>query len=133
MTMLARRGLGFLWLLLTLLIAGSVGLVAYQAGVGVALTNAGTAMPPYGYGFGWGFGFAAFHLFGFLLFLLLVAALFRLAFRFGGRGGWHRGSGWYGPGGKGGYPPHIQTAFDELHRRAHVEAPGSAPDQPPKA
>lgn len=129
--MFARRGFGILWLLLTLLIASVVGVAAYQAGVGAALSHPGVAPPyDYGYGWAWGFGFGAFHLLGFLFFLLLVIFLFRLAFRPWLGGGRHRG-GWYGPGGRGGYPPHVQSAFEDLHRRAHGETP-EPPEQGPQ-
>jgi hypothetical protein len=137
MEMFGRRGLGIIWLLLTVLIAGAVGVAAYQAGVGTAVSHVATAAPPgtvvvpaYGDGYGWGWGpaFGAFHLFGFFFFVLLLLVLVRLAFRPWGRGH-YRGGGWAGPGGKGGYPPQVQEVFEDLHRKAHGEQPAPPSDQ----
>jgi hypothetical protein len=135
MEMFGRRGLGILWLLLTVIIAGAVGLAAYQAGVGTAVSHVAATAPPgtvvvpaYDDGFRWAWGaaFGVFHLIFFFFFVLLLFSLFRLAFRPWGRGR-YRG-GWTGPGGQGGYPRHIQQAFEDLHRKAHGDHP-APPDQ----
>jgi hypothetical protein len=129
--MFGRRGFGILWLLLTAVIASVVGVAAYQAGVGAALSHPGVAPPyDYGYGWAWGFGYGAFHLLGFLFFLLLLLFLFRLAFRPWLGGGRLRGR-WYGGGGGGRYPRHVQSTFEDLHRRAHGDAPAPS-EQPPQ-
>jgi hypothetical protein len=140
MEMFGRRGLGILWLLLTVLIASAVGVAAYQAGVGTAVSHVAATAPPGtvvvpaydgGYGWGWGPAFGAFHLIGFFFFVLLLLFLVRFAFRPWGRG-YYRGRGWTGPGGpqgQGGYPPQIQQAFEDLHRKAHGEQPAPPPEQ----
>lgn len=114
--MSGRALFGTLWFLVTVLVAAAVGFFAYQAGVAThlpAATGGGVYPGPYGYpGWGWGVGFGFFHLFGFLFFLLLLFVLFRVIF-FAGR--WGRGGrGWH---------EHRQEHFEEMHRRAHGEAP----------
>jgi hypothetical protein len=135
MEMFGRRGLGILWLLLTVLIASAVGVAAYQAGVGTAVSHAAANAPPgtvvvpaYDGGYGWGLGlaFGAFHLIGFFFFVLLLLVFLRLAFRPWGRG--HYRGGWAGRGGERGYPRHIQEAFEDLHRKAHGEQPAQQPE-----
>jgi len=115
-----RRGFGFLWLVLTLVIAAVVGVASYQAGVSTQLP-AGAALPPYYYEphfFGFG-------LFGLLFLLFILFLLFRiLSFGrwSGGRGGWGH-SGWK----QGGVPPAIEERMQEWHKRAHGDQPTPPP------
>ena len=120
-----RRGFGFLWLALTLVIVAVVGVVSYQAGVATQLP-AGAAVPSTYYEpHFWGFG-----LFGLLFFIFLLFLLFRVASfgRWGGRGWGHGNPGWkhgmYG----GGVPPAIEERMQEWHKRAHGE---QTPPPPP--
>lgn len=135
--MSTRRGRGILWGLATLLIAGAVGIAAYQWGLstsfaGTAPAAAAGASPYYGpwaYGMGSGFGFGLFHLVGFLFFVLLLVAFVRFAFgarHWGGYGHW---GGPHGP--RGAY---FQERFEEMHRHAHGEpaTPAAGPDPGPK-
>jgi hypothetical protein len=139
--MFGRRGLGIIWLLLTLVVVAGVGIFAYQAGLAVNLSHApaaagGAAVPAYAYygpwAWGWGFGFGAFHLIGILFFVLLLLFLLRFAFRPRGWGGWagYRQGPWQGQGGPS---QHFQERFEEMHRRAHGEArtppPAETPDR----
>lgn len=125
-----RRGLGFLWVVLTAVLVAAVGVISYQAGWSAGLAThlpegAAAAAPYYYYGpHFFGFGFLWF--FGFLLFLFLLFGLFRAA-SFGrmgkGYGGW--GYGGHRPGGYG-IPPAIEERMQEWHKRAHGE-PAPAP------
>ena len=106
-----RRGFAFVWLLITALIAGITGYIAYGAGWSAALAtklpDAGAVVyPPYYWGYGWGapFGFV-----GFLFFLLIGFLIFRFLF-FGMwfmRGG-HRGR---------------YDRFEEWHKSQHSSQP----------
>ena len=116
-----RRGISFLWVVLTGVIAAIVGVASYQAGVSTQLP-AGAALPPYYnephfYGFG---------LFGIVFLVFIFFLLFRiLSFGrwAGGRGGWGQ-SGWkHG----GGVPPAIEDRMQEWHKRAHGEQPATPP------
>jgi hypothetical protein len=112
------RGFGLLWLILTVLIAGVVGVVAYQAGVATHLPQVapGATAPYYVFWphfFGFGFG-----LIPLLLIVLLLFALFRRPWFYGPRGyGHHRDA-----------PPGVEERFREWHERAHG---GGAPAEPP--
>jgi hypothetical protein len=124
--MFVRRGFGIVGILVALAVAALVGVLAYQAGLAVNLSHApaGAYVGPWAWG--WGIGFGAFHLIGLLLFVLLLVALFRFAFR--PRGFW----GGYGPGPwQGGPPPFVQERFDEMHRRAHGAAPAAPEGEGP--
>ncbi|HEX2454911.1 MAG TPA: hypothetical protein VHI99_14505 [Vicinamibacterales bacterium] len=101
-----------LWLIL----AGFVGMWAYNLGVSHALVESSrlAALPPvqpgqpvpyvYVWPRPWGFGFG-FPLFVLLFWILMVRAFF---WRGPWRGGWHRYEG-------------VPPMFDEWHRRAHAE------------
>ncbi len=102
-----RRGFGLFWGIVTLLIAGAVGAVAYLAGLATANT-AGTYA-------GLGFGFAFFWLLPILFVLLIVFGVLR------GRRGWYGARGMYGRAFRG-MPP----TFDHWHQRAHAESSGQA-------
>jgi hypothetical protein len=142
-----RRGLGLLWVLVTLTVTGAVAWFAYQAGLSTAIVSSGHdpavvqgAYPGYYYGH-LGFGF-----FPFLLFILLLFVIFR-----GGRR-WHRpwwgygpgsgyGPGWgHGPGqGQPGgpegpdVPPAIEERLKSWHQKAHQpEAPAGTGEGPGK-
>jgi hypothetical protein len=120
-----RRGLSFLWVVLTGVIAAVVGVVSYQAGVATQLP-AGAAVPPYYYEpHFYGFG-----LFGILFFLFLLFLLFRVA-SFGrrgwGGGGWGHGGGWKQGGPGGGMPATIEERLQEWHKRAHGEPTATPP------
>ncbi|HWK08611.1 MAG TPA: hypothetical protein VNR64_01075 [Vicinamibacterales bacterium] len=99
--------------------AAAIAIGAYNAGVAHGIVASGQAFPappagtPYIYGWPhpWGFGFFPFFPILFLFFLFFV--LRGLLWRGPWRGGW--GCRY------GGVPP----AFDEWHRRAHAEQPGS--------
>ena len=110
---------GIVAVLVTLVIAGIVGVGAYDLGVQQGLASTGTAVAPaaYYHPFFWGgFGF-----FGFLfplLFIFLIFGLLRAAFggwgnRYGG--GWGR-YGYYGP----------RERLEEIHRELHGEKPKDA-------
>jgi hypothetical protein len=121
-----RRGFGFLWLLVTLVIVAVVGVVSYQAGLSTHLPAEAAVAPNYYYEphfFGFG-------LFGLLFFLFLLFLLFRVA-RFaawGGRG-WG-GGGWKHGGYGGGVPPAIEERMQEWHKRAHGEQAAPVPPPP---
>lgn len=106
-----RRGFGWIWLVVTALIAGTASYFAYGAGWAAAIATklpAGSA-PPYYYWYGphpWGGGFA---FFGFFWFLFLLLIVFWVVRGFGRMGRWNGG----GPRG------HLQDRFEELHRQAH--------------
>lgn len=104
-----RRGFGIVWALVTLLIAGVVGALAYQAGLSTQIASSGAAagaVYPWHY---WGFGFFPFFgLFPLFFFLLLLFFLFR------GPWWWHRGQ-----GGRG----HLEDRMKEWHEREHGRAP----------
>jgi hypothetical protein len=121
-----RRGFGFLWLVVTLVIVAVVGVVSYQAGLATHLPAEAAVAPNYYYEphfFGFG-------LFGVLFFLFLLFVLFRVA-RFaawGGRG-WG-GGGWKRGGYGGGVPPAIEERMQEWHKRAHGEPAAPVPPAP---
>lgn len=136
-----RRGFGILGLVLTLVIIGVVGAIAYNIGwsdgigqhLPAATDGAPAANPYYYYGYGphfFGFGW----IFGLFFFLFFLWLIFRVAFGFGrwGRGwGYYRGMG-MGPGkhGWGGdIPPAIDERMREWHTRVHSGQSGS--DNPP--
>ena len=132
-----RRGFGFIGLVVTAILLGIVGVIAYNVGwsdgVATHLPAGTAAAPPYYYGYGphWGFG-----IFGFFWFLFVVFILFGLLrFAFFGRRHW--GGGWGGGRGYGqghGMPSGIDERMQEWHKRAHGEqppAPGSTPPPPP--
>ena len=136
--------------LVGLLLALGVGV--YQAGVvaGAAGNGATAAAAPYWYGPGawfgpwFGFGFGLFHLFGFLLFILLIVALVRLVF-WGGRRhrgwgagygpgpggelGWHGPNGPRGPMGPGGdWEQRMREYHDRLHTSGASTSSGTGAD-----
>jgi hypothetical protein len=116
-----RRGRVLIGVLAAVLVAGMIGVAAYDAGVSHGLAQqiaaSGTGAYPYPYVWPrpWGFGFGFFFplLFGFLL--------LRLVF-WGGHRRWHGGRGYYGAG-----PYDVPPAFDEWHRRAHERGPADHP------
>ncbi|OLC01433.1 MAG: hypothetical protein AUI15_05660 [Actinobacteria bacterium 13_2_20CM_2_66_6] len=131
-----RRGFGLIWLVVTVIIVATVGVIAYQAGwsegfgqhLPAADGTTGVAPYPYYYGYGphfFGFGW----IFGLLFFLFILWLLFRVA-RFGmwggrgGYGGWKHHS-------SGGVPPAIDERMREWHQRAHGEQPSQSPGTPP--
>ena len=119
-----RRGFGFLWLVVTLVIVAVVGVVSYQAGLVTHLPADAAVAPNYYYEP----HFFSFGLLGLLFFLFLLFLLFRVA-RFaawGGRGWGQGGGGWKHGGYGGGVPPAIEERMQEWHKRAHGE-PATAP------
>ena len=115
------RPLGFVWAIVTLLLAAAVGVGAYQLGLHDGLSEQIRNLPantvpapgygyPYYYGPHFGFWFFPFFpIFGFLFLLLILFAAFRPR-RWRG----------HGPGGH----------LDEWHRRAHeAGAPADSPRQ----
>jgi hypothetical protein len=108
-----RRGFLLIWGLVTAAVAALVGVFSYQAGWAAGLATrlpqgaAGAAGAPYWY-YGPHFGFGFFGLIPLLLFILLLALVFRA--------GWRRGP--WGWGGGGGTPPY-EERLQEWHRRAH--------------
>jgi hypothetical protein len=133
-----RRGLGLIWLLVTVIVIATVGVIAYQAGWSEGFaqhvpegTTAVAPYPYYGYygphffGFGW--------IFGLLFFLFILFVISRIVMFGRWRGGWgyggHRG-GWM----SGGVPPAIDERMREWHQKAHGDqpaAPGSSSPPPP--
>jgi hypothetical protein len=96
----------------------ALGVGVYQAGVIAGAAGNGAAVAPYhwygpGAWFGPWFGFGLFHLFGFVLFALLIVALVRLVF-WGGRGRRAWGGG-YGPGRGGDWDQRMREYHDRLH------------------
>jgi hypothetical protein len=129
-----RRGFGLIGLLVTAILLGLVGVIAYNVGwsdgVGTHLPAGTEVTPPYYYGYGPHWGFGIFGFFGFLFLLFIVFGFLRFAF-FGRR---HMGSGGWGyKGGHGdGVPPAIEDRMQEWHKRAHGEqASASTPPPPP--
>ena len=131
-----RRGFGLIGLVVTAILLGIVGVIAYNVGWSDGAAThfpAGTAVAPpdyyYGYGPHWGFGIFGFFWFLFVLFILF--GLLRFAF-FGRR---HFGGGWgYKGGGYGhGVPPAIDERMQEWHKRAHGDqsSPSGTPPPPP--
>jgi hypothetical protein len=107
---------GIVAILVTLAIAGIVGVGAYELGVQQGLVTTGTAVAPavyYYHPFFFG-GFLGF-LFP-LFFLFLIFGLVRAAFG----GGWGRR---YGGWGGHGYYASPRERFEELHRELHGEKP----------
>jgi hypothetical protein len=120
-----RRGFGFLWLALTLVVVAVVGVVSYQAGLATHLPAEAAIAPNYYYEphfFGFG-------LFGLLFFLFLLFLLFRAA-RFAAWGGRGWGGGWKHGGYGGGVPPAIEERMQEWHKRAHGEPAAPVPPPP---
>jgi hypothetical protein len=124
-----RRGFVLVWTVVTAVIAGIAGLIAYQAGYAAGLATklpaGGAAVAPY-----WAYGFHPFFGFGFGLFpvlvLILVVVLLFSAF---GRRRW----GYFGyrgyPGGAGGpgSPSPFEQRMRDWHDRMHDEQPPSPP------
>ena len=118
------RGFGLLGFLVGLLLLGVVAAVAYNVGLSSGAASDGATAPvAYGHWFGFG-GF-----FGFLIFILILALLFRAIFRPWGWGhhGWRGG---YGPGWWGykgtesrDVPPPFEPMLESWHRRMHGETP----------
>jgi hypothetical protein len=129
-----RRGFGLIGLVVTAILLGIVGVIAYNVGWSDGAAThvaAGTVAPPYYYGYGPGPGFGIFGFFWFLFVLFILFGLLRFAF-FGRR---HWGGGWgYKGGGSGhGMPSGIDERMQEWHKRAHGEqppAPGATPPPP---
>lgn len=130
-----RRGFGILGLVLTLVLIGIVGVIAYNVGwsdgFGQHLPAAGSTAAPaagyypyYYYGYGphfFGFGW----IFGLLFFLFIIWIFFRVIFGFGR---WGRGWGY----GRGGWHQYRDERMREWHDRVHSGESGSqAPPPPP--
>ena len=119
-----RRGRVLVGVLLAVLLAGVIGVAAYNAGVShglaVQVPAAAGAYPYPHYWHPWGFFFPI--LFGFLLLRLVFWGGHRRWYGRGYHGGGYYGRGCYG-GGYGDVPP----AFDEWHRRAHQHGPEDHP------
>ena len=122
-----RRGRVLIGVLLAVLLAGVIGVAAYNAGVSHGLTLQVPAAAPGAHPYPhywrpWGFGFFFPLLFGFLLLRLLF---------WGGRRRWYGrgyyGGGYYGRGCYGGGYGDVPPAFDEWHRRAHQRGPEDPP------
>jgi hypothetical protein len=134
-----RRGFGLIGLVLTAILLGIVGVIAYNVGWSDGAAThvaAGTVAPPYYYGYGPGPGFG---IFGFLWFLFVLFILFGLLrFAFFGRRHWG-GGGWGYKGGRGygipsGQKTELEEKMHEWHKQAHGEqpsAPGSTTPPPP--
>ena len=111
-----RRTFALVWALATAVVGVVVGIFSYQAGWAAGLATklpegAAVAAPyyvygPHFFGFGW--------LVPLLLFVLLLAFIFR------GRRRW---------AGYGGTPPAIEERLQEWHRRAHGEQPAPPGDR----
>ena len=118
-----RSRFAFIWVLLTALIAGITGYIAYGAGVATHVaTTAGTDGAAYFYHPFFGFGLLFPILFVFLLFWVLRP-----------RRWW--GGGWGGHGMRGGFPqgvpPHLEDRLRDWHSRAHGEPTAEPAAQPP--
>ena len=119
--------MNFVRFVVTLVIAGVVGILGYQAGVAQGLAQAGGTVataPYYVAPFGFGFGF-----FGLLFTVLLLFLLFGLgrALFWGGRWGGYGHPGRPGPWGD------RERMLEDWHRRAHGEptTETARPAQPP--
>jgi len=142
---MSRLIAGILLVAVIVIGGGVIATTAYQAGLSNAVTTApadgGTVVVP-AYGYGWhpaGFGFGFFGFLATLFFLFVVFALVRAIFWRGGPGrrgggpGWD-GAGWYGHGkgqessGRSPWEARAHETFDDWHRRAHGEAPGTGSD-----
>ncbi|HEX6548357.1 MAG TPA: hypothetical protein VF134_06425 [Candidatus Dormibacteraeota bacterium] len=111
-----RAGLGWIWGLITLVIAFVAGGIGYAIGISTRLPATGADGGPYPYPYFFAphfFFFPFFGLFWLLLILFLVFGIFR-------RRRWY-GGGWGGP---------HHHSFEEWHRRQHE--PGSEPPAEPK-
>ena len=118
-------------LVLTLVVIGIVGVIAYNVGWSDGLaqhlpegtTAAPVPYPYYGYGPHFGFGFG---IFGLLFFLFFVFLIFRIiGFAFWGM----RGRGWgYG---HGGWHQYREERMREWHDRVHSGESGSSTPPPP--
>ncbi len=108
---------------------------AYQAGLVVGAGSAGTAaatVPAHWYGPAWfvpWFGFGLFHLFGLILFVLLIVGLVRLVFW----GGHDRRAWGHDAGPRGDWDRRMRDYHDSLHASAAgtPEASGSTPRTAP--
>ena len=111
---------------------GALALVAYNAGVDAGVASVGTSAAGATTvhvvrGFGGFFPGFFFFPFGFLFFILFVSLIFR-AFGWGGRG--HRRHDWSGHSGDPRWGGGPGSRFEDWHRQAHRDAPGSQ-GQPP--
>lgn len=100
-------GFGIVWGLVTLVVAGIVGVIAYNAGLSTAVTSSAAEAGRVVYWPGYGFGFGFFWLFP-LLFLFLIFGIFARLGRGYGRGGWS--------GRKYGGP---ESYLNSWHQQAH--------------
>lgn len=113
-----RRGFGVVWGLVTLVVAGIVGVVAYNLGASSVVTSSATEAGRVVYYPGYGFGFGFFWLFPLLFFVLIFFGLFGRWGRWYGRGGWSGGKYGQGPG----------SYLDSWHQQAHgTPAPKTGP------
>ena len=113
------RGFGIVWGLVTLVIAGIVGVVAYNAGASSVVTSSAAEAGRVVYVPGYGFGFGFFWIFPLLFFLFIFFGLFGRWGRGYGRGGWY---------GKGYGDP--QSRLDSWHQQAHGTPAPKTGDQP---
>ena len=117
-----RRGFGLIWLVVTVIIVATVGVIAYQAGWSegfgqhLPAADGTTGVAPYPYYYGYGP-----HFFGFGW---IFGLLFGMWGGRGGYGGWKHHS-------SGGVPPAIDERMREWHQRAHGEQPSQSPGTPP--
>ncbi len=120
-----RRGFGLGWALVTFVIAGAAAWFAYHAGLATTIAASGRDGAYYpGYPGYYGFGFGLFPL---LLFIILIALLFRRRHWHGYWGGHGHG---YGPPKEGSdVPPVIEERLKSWHDKAHDvnPSPGGAP------
>ena len=122
-----RRGFGLVWALVTVLIAGAAAWFAYHAGLATTIAASGHDGVYYGgypgyYGFGFGF-------FPLLLFIILIALIFRRRRwhgYWGGRGWGGYGHGYGPPSDKPDVPPVIEERLRAWHDRAHGANPPEA-------
>lgn len=113
------RGFGIVWGLVTLVVAGIVGVLAYNAGAASAVTTSAGEAGRVVYVPGYGFGFGFFWIFPLLFFLFIFFGLFGRWGRGYGRGGWY---------GKGYGDP--QSRLDGWHQQAHGTTAPKTGDQP---
>jgi len=111
------RRIGIVWGLVTLFVAGIVGVIAYNLGASsVATTAAGEAGRVVVYPGYYGFGFGFFWIFPLLFLLFIVFGIF---------GRWGRGYG----GGKGWGYGDPRSRLDRWHQEAHGTQPPQTPEQ----
>jgi hypothetical protein len=121
-----RRGFGWAWALVTVVIAGVAAWFAYHAGLATTIGASGRDGVYYGGYPGYGFGFGFIWL---LLFILLIALVFRRRRwhgYWGGRGWGGYGHGYGPPSDKPDVPPVIEERLRAWHDRAHGENPAEA-------